>query len=86
MIRLLIFGPTGSMGRLITRLALQDPDIDVVGACDINEIGKSLEELVGVRDPNSIMINHSKNLKELLQKTSYMFILEKNLLSKILNN
>jgi len=33
MIRLLIFGPTGSMGRLITKLTFEDPEIDVI---DIN--------------------------------------------------
>ena len=29
MIKLLIFGPTGSMGKLVGKLALEDKDIDV---------------------------------------------------------
>ena len=68
MIRLLIFGPTGSMGRLITRLALEDQDIDVVASCDVEQIGQSLEQLVGSRDPKGVIINDSRYLEELIKK------------------
>jgi len=69
MIRLLIFGPTGSMGRLITKLALEDEEIEVVAACDIQDIGTSLRHLVGVYDPKNIVINHVNDLQELIDMT-----------------
>ena len=48
MIKLLIFGPTGSMGKLISKLALEDKDIDVVGACDVKNIGDDTDYDIGV--------------------------------------
>ena len=42
MIKLLIIGPTGSMGILISKLALKDDEIEVVAACDVNNIGEEL--------------------------------------------
>ena len=40
MIRLLILGPTGSMGRLISKKALEDGDINVVAACDVSHVSE----------------------------------------------
>ncbi|MHA1296988.1 MAG: hypothetical protein ACTSPH_10340, partial [Promethearchaeota archaeon] len=56
MIKLLIFGPTGSMGKLISRLAIEDDEIEVVAACDVQNIGEELGLIAGVRDPSKIKI------------------------------
>ncbi len=69
MIKLLVFGPTGSMGKLIIKLALEDKDIEVVAACDVNNIGEKLTNIVGTNDPNKIEINNVENLKEVIIKT-----------------
>jgi 4-hydroxy-tetrahydrodipicolinate reductase len=69
MIRLLIFGPTGSMGKLISKLALEDKDIDVVAACDVTKIGEELGYIIGIKDPNNIIISDVKKLQEVLTQT-----------------
>ena len=70
MIKLLIFGPTGSMGKLISKFALEDKDIDVVAACDVKNIGEDLANIVGTIDPNKIKIATTKNLKEIIKDTN----------------
>ncbi len=70
MVKLLIFGPTGSMGKLISKLALDDKDIDVVAACDVQKIGEELANIVGMNDPNKIKITDIKNLKETISDTN----------------
>jgi len=70
MIKLLIFGPTGSMGKLISKLALEDIDIEVVAACDVKNIGEKLANIVGTSDPNKIEINDIENLKEVIIETN----------------
>ncbi|MBY8985707.1 MAG: 4-hydroxy-tetrahydrodipicolinate reductase [Candidatus Lokiarchaeota archaeon] len=70
MIKLLIFGPTGSMGKLISKLALEDKDIDVVAACDAKNIGENLANVVGTSDPNKIKITDVKNLREVIKDTN----------------
>ena len=70
MIKLLIFGPTGSMGKLVSKLALEDKDIDVVAACDVKNIGEKLASIVGTSDPNKIEITDIKNLREVIIGTS----------------
>jgi 4-hydroxy-tetrahydrodipicolinate reductase len=69
MIRLLIFGPTGSMGKLISKLALEDEEIDVVAACDVTKIGEKLSYIIGIEDPSTITISDVKNLKEIISQT-----------------
>ncbi len=69
MIRLLILGPTGSMGRLISKKALEDDNINVVAACDVSQIGKELGILSGTLDPNKIKISDINNLKEIIDIT-----------------
>ncbi|MFX0030247.1 MAG: 4-hydroxy-tetrahydrodipicolinate reductase [Candidatus Hermodarchaeota archaeon] len=69
MIRLLIFGPTGSMGKLISKLALEDKEINIVAACDIDKVGEKLSYIAGVKDPNSIKISDVKNLQEIISQT-----------------
>ena len=68
MIKLLIFGPTGSMGKLITKLALEDKEIDVVAACDVTNIGEELAYIAGVKDPNNIKISDVKYLTEVISQ------------------
>ena len=70
MIKLLIFGPTGSMGKLITKLALDDKDIEVVAACDMKNIGEQLANIAGTSDPNKIEITDIENLGEVITKTN----------------
>ncbi|MHA1805505.1 MAG: 4-hydroxy-tetrahydrodipicolinate reductase [Promethearchaeota archaeon] len=69
MIKLLIFGPTGSMGRLISGLALEDEEIKVVAACDVAEIGEDLGIVVGKSNPDQIKISDVKHLEEIIQAT-----------------
>ena len=69
MIKLLILGPTGSMGRLISKLALEDDNIDVVAACDVENIGESLGGLVGVKNTNEIVIQNVTNLQGVINET-----------------
>ncbi|NVM37420.1 MAG: 4-hydroxy-tetrahydrodipicolinate reductase [Candidatus Lokiarchaeota archaeon] len=69
MIKLLILGPTGSMGKLISKLAIEDDEIEVVAACDVNNIDNELGFLIGLSDPNKIKINDVNNLQEVINKT-----------------
>ena len=69
MIKLLILGPTGSMGKLISSLAIADGEIEVVAACDLNQIGKELGSLVATDDPNKILIKDINNLQEIIKDT-----------------
>ncbi|MFW9782905.1 MAG: 4-hydroxy-tetrahydrodipicolinate reductase, partial [Candidatus Heimdallarchaeota archaeon] len=70
MIKLLILGPTGSMGKLISKLALQDEDIEVVAACDVNNIGQDLDYVANTEDPNKIKISDVNNLREIISHTT----------------
>jgi 4-hydroxy-tetrahydrodipicolinate reductase len=69
-IRLLVLGPTGSMGRLITELALKDEEIDVVAACDVNDIGKTLQSIVATEDKNKIVLEDISNLTDIIKRTT----------------
>ena len=69
MIKLLILGPTGSMGKLISSLAITDDEIEVVAACDLTQIDKELGSLVAIDDPNKIMIKDVNNLQEVIKET-----------------
>ncbi|MFW9948414.1 MAG: 4-hydroxy-tetrahydrodipicolinate reductase [Candidatus Odinarchaeota archaeon] len=69
MIKLLILGPTGTMGKLISELALKDEEIDVVAACDITSIGDKLGSLVTVRDTKNIEITDINNLLNVIDQT-----------------
>ena len=66
MIKLLILGPTGSMGKLISTLAIKDNDIKIVAACDINHIGEELGFLIGISDPNKVKIENINKLQEVI--------------------
>ena len=69
MIRLLILGPTGSMGKLISSQAITDGEIEVVAACDLTQIGKELGSLVTIDDPNKVMIKDVGKLQEIINET-----------------
>ncbi|MFX1365238.1 MAG: 4-hydroxy-tetrahydrodipicolinate reductase [Promethearchaeota archaeon] len=69
MIKLLIIGPTGSMGMLISRLALKDNEIEIVAACDVESIGKELGIVIGTNDPNKISITDINNLQKIIDET-----------------
>jgi len=69
MIKLLILGPTGIMGRLISGLALNDDEIEVVAACDVNNIGEELGGLLAVKDRNKIKISDVNYLQKVIDET-----------------
>lgn len=70
MIKLLILGASGFMGRLIGKLALEDDEIQIVAACDVNSIGQPLENLVGTNDPGKIKISDIGDLQEIINQTN----------------
>ncbi len=69
MIKLLILGPTGSMGKLISSLAITDGEIEVVAACDLTQINNELGALVAIDDANKIMIKDVNNIQEVINET-----------------
>ncbi len=70
MIKLLILGPTGAMGKILSELALNDSDIEVVAACDVSNIGEELGAYVATKDPNKVKINNVNNLQNVIEKTN----------------
>lgn len=70
MIKLLILGPTGVMGKLISNLALQDKEINVVGACDIKNIEEDLGFIAGVENPNNIKVSNVKDLVNVIKDSN----------------
>ena len=69
MIKLLVLGPTGAMGKLISELALKDEEIDVVAACDITNIGDKLGSFVAVKDSKNIEIADVNSLQIIIDQT-----------------
>ncbi len=69
MIKLLILGPTGSMGMLISKLALKDDEIEIVAACDVNNIGDELGFIIGLTDLNKTKISDINNLQAVINET-----------------
>jgi len=69
MIKVLILGPTGSMGKLISELALKDEEIDVVAACDLKYIGSTLGSIVAVEDSKNIPISNIDTLEDIINET-----------------
>jgi len=86
MIKLLILGPTGSMGKLITELALKDKEIEIVAACGIENIGTSLGSLVAMEDPNHIDITSIEDLDEVILKTEPEVVVDFTLAKATENN
>ena len=69
MIKLLILGPTGNTSRIISKLAIEDDEIEVVAACDISHINDELGFMLGVNDLNKIRITDVKNLQKVINET-----------------
>jgi 4-hydroxy-tetrahydrodipicolinate reductase len=69
LIKLLILGPTGYTSRIISKLAFEDDEIEVVAACDISHINNELGFLLGVNDLNKIRITDVKNLQNTINET-----------------
>ena len=70
MIRLLILGPMGSMGKLITSLAITDGEIEVVAACDFSQIGADLGSLLAIPNPDNIKIKDVNDLQKIINETN----------------
>jgi len=66
---LLILGVAGAMGRLISKLAIEDDEIEVVAACDLTHLGVELSKLVGIDDPNKIKISGIGILQKVIEDT-----------------
>ncbi len=69
LIKLLILGPTGNTNRIISKLAIEDDEIEVVAACDKSHIDDKLGFVLGVNDPNRIKITDVKNLQKVINET-----------------
>jgi 4-hydroxy-tetrahydrodipicolinate reductase len=70
MVRLLILGASGEMGRLISNLAYKDEEIEVVAACDVTKTGQELGKIVGIEDPNKIKIRGVPLLDKIIKETN----------------
>ncbi len=68
MIKLLILGPSGSMGKLISQLALEDESIEVVAACDMSNKGESLGFVANAFDKNNIIITDVNQLDDVIDE------------------
>jgi 4-hydroxy-tetrahydrodipicolinate reductase len=58
------------MGKLISRLAIEDEKIKIVSALDIENIGKKLDEIVPSSKKCEIIIKDIKNLKMVINETN----------------
>ncbi|TFG02842.1 MAG: 4-hydroxy-tetrahydrodipicolinate reductase, partial [Promethearchaeota archaeon] len=68
-IKLLILGAAGSMGKLISTLALNDSNIEVIAACDVHDIGTKLGILAATQDPKSLEIRDVNDLQSIIDET-----------------
>jgi len=67
MIKVIILGANGSMGKLIGKLALSDSETEVIGAFDVNNIGTDFGSLVGIPGKNEIKIEDISNLESFIK-------------------
>ncbi len=67
MIRVCVVGAAGKMGREVVRALVKEEDFTLVGACDIQEVGKDAGVLVGVA-PLGVLVE--SDLGEVLKRTS----------------
>lgn len=66
MIRVCVVGAAGKMGREVVRAVAQEEDLELVGACDVCEVGKDAGVLAGIA-PLGIPIE--EDLKGVLERT-----------------
>jgi 4-hydroxy-tetrahydrodipicolinate reductase len=64
----MILGPTGEMGSLICKLALKDPNIDVVAILDVKNIGDNLGQVLGCSNPNELRILDVDDLSTIIKE------------------
>jgi len=64
------------MGKLISKLALDDDEIEVVAACDINNIGEELGLISNTKDLNKIKITDVNKLEEIIKETSPQVVVD----------
>jgi len=57
------------MGKLISELAFNDNEIEIVAACDVNNIGEELGGLLAVKDRNKIKISDVNYLQKVIDDT-----------------
>ncbi|TFG02773.1 MAG: 4-hydroxy-tetrahydrodipicolinate reductase, partial [Promethearchaeota archaeon] len=62
-------GAAGSMGKLISTLALNDSNIEVIAACDVHDIGTKLGILTATQDPKSLEIRDVNDLQSIIDET-----------------
>ena len=67
MIKIIVLGANGSMGQLISKLVLDDPDIELIGVFDINNIGKNYPRLIGSPIMKEILVEDIKNLEPFIK-------------------
>ena len=70
MVKLLILGASGAMGILLSKLALDDKDIEVVAAVDVNNVGQLLSNVAGAPDPKGIEIKDPVELEQIIKDTN----------------
>ncbi|MEN3183871.1 MAG: 4-hydroxy-tetrahydrodipicolinate reductase [Atribacterota bacterium] len=67
MIRVCLVGAAGKMGREIVRALAQEKDLTLVGACDLQEVGKDVGILAGLA-PLGVPVE--EDLEKVLEETS----------------
>jgi 4-hydroxy-tetrahydrodipicolinate reductase len=70
MIKVILLGASGSMGKLVGRLAIEDPEIDLVGAFDVNEIGRECAAIAGSSIPCGTVVQNPDELDSFLQNVT----------------
>lgn len=69
MIKLLVLGPSGEMGKLISKLATEDNEIELVAALDIKNVGTKLDQLVPTSKATDLVIEDIKKLDDVINET-----------------
>lgn len=67
MIKVIILGANGSMGKLIGKLVLSDSETEVIGAFDVSNIGTDFGGLAGIPGKNEIKIEDISNLESFIK-------------------
>lgn len=67
MLKLILLGACGSMGKLVGRLAIDDTDINLIGAFDVSNIGVECAGLCGASAQTGIVIQHVSALEPFIK-------------------
>jgi 4-hydroxy-tetrahydrodipicolinate reductase len=68
MIKVVLLGACGSMGKLIGRLIMDDSELELIGAFDIHNIGKQYAGIVGAATSCSTNVQHTDDLDIFIEK------------------